>query len=108
MPAFEPCLVSFLATSSSARKSFGGRKGLSSSSTEATDAGATMAGVTAPELEGALDVLLLTILPPLLPVVGVHDKLAKWPPRPLPAPGGGPEDRGEGPYEGFRGSGRGG
>lgn len=48
--------------------------------------------MAAPELEVALGVvaLLLEIFPPRLPVEGVQDKLAKWPPRLLEFAGGGP------------------
>ena len=81
MPGLFPDFPSFLLISSSARRSLGGLKGLSSSSTEALVAGAPAAGVAAPELEVARGVTLLlllpTILPPLLPVVGVQDRLAK-------------------------------
>lgn len=75
----EKLMPDFLfSVSSSARRSLGGLKGLSSSSTESVvDLGAR--GVSVPDIEfSRLD----TTFPPLLPLEGVQERFEKWPPRP--------------------------
>lgn len=84
---------SLLDSWSSARKSLGGRKGLSSSSTEPVLEAARPVGVTAPDVDASC-LVEFSILPPRVPDPGVQERFAKWPPRVLAPPGGGPTTRG--------------